>query len=299
MEHPRLRDSAPGPSALTALMLICAAVHALRWFALPMPEPPGSISMAALQRGEWWTSLTHIFTHNDIVHLGSNLLLLFLAGRPVQRAAGQQHAVYIFLLSAWAGAALSLTLRPTHAIIGVSGAAMGFAGACSALFPELNLLRPLRRWFNLQLRAKQIFPALLTAFLLLEILTVKGYLASNEAHLVHAGGLLSGWLYGRRLAAASDEESTDFFPQGLRRRRAEQQDHALLLAGLAKLPAQRQHTSAVPLPEPAPPVLSDAEFLAQHVDPVLEKLYSQGADKLTPEEKAVLDEAARRFPKRP
>jgi hypothetical protein len=49
---------------------------------------------------------------------------------------------------------------------------------------------------------------------------------------------------------------------------------------------------------PAPPrELSDSDFLRERVDPVLEKLYAHGADKLTPDEKAVLEEAARRFSK--
>jgi hypothetical protein len=241
--------------------------------------------------------LTYIFTHADMVHLGSNLLLFLLAGRPVQKAAGQHHTIYIFLLSAWAGAALSMILRPANPIIGASGASMGFIGAFGAMFPGHNLLRPLRRWVHLQLRAKQLFPALLTSFLILEVLAQKEILPSNEAHLVHAGGLFAGWLYGRRLAAAGEDEHPGFFPLGLRRRQPEPIDHSLLLAGLAKVPARRENTAPLP-PAPTPAPLSDAEFMAQRVDPVLDKLYSEGANQLTPEEKAILEEAARRFPKK-
>ncbi len=296
-EHPNEPAPVPGPSVLTVLMLLSIGVHALRWFAPPVSEPPGAFSLAALQRGEWWTCITYIFTHAELVHLGSNLLLLLLAGRPVQKAAGQPHTIYIFLLSAWAGAALSMILRPANPIIGASGASLGFIGAFSALFPGHNLLRPLRRWICLQLRAKRLFPALLTSSLILEVFSQKGILPSNEAHLVHAGGLVAGWLYGRRLATANEDEHPGFFPLGLRRRQSEPIDHSLLRAGLAHLPAKKDHTSPVPAAAPSVPApLTNSEFMARRVDPVLDKLYSEGANHLTPEEKAILEEAARRFP---
>jgi membrane associated rhomboid family serine protease len=307
MPRPRSdSEFANGPSALAVLLLLCAAVHGLRWFAVPLPPgvpPPGALSMAALQNGEWWTCLTHIFIHDSLWHLCGNLLLLGLAGFTVQRAAGQQHAVYIFLLSAWAGSALSIAVYSGSPIVGASGAAMGFAGALSAMFPEVNVLHAIRRWTTVRLRARYLFPGLLLAFLILEILTVRGILGNaghtQEAHLAHAGGLVAGWLYGRRLFAAMrfmDEGGP--LPAGYRPRRMDDYDHALLLAGLAKLPASRGEVRTTRVPV-VPPVLTDAEFLAQRVDPVLEKLYSEGAAALTAEEKAILDEASRRFPKHP
>jgi membrane associated rhomboid family serine protease len=304
MNRPSASELPAGPSALGVLMLICAAVHGLRWFAIPA-EPhailPGAFSLEALQRGEWWTCLTHIFMHAGLWHLGINLLLFWLAGRSVQAATGQQNTVNIFLLSAWAGAAASFLTRPEASIIGASGGIMGLAGACSSLFPEQNLLRFLRPRLNFTLRAKQLFPALLIAFLIQEALAHTGLYgaSSSDAHMVHAGGILAGWLYGRRLATARDTPRNTPAPLPFRRRGPlDATDHSLLLASLTTLPPSRRSIKEQQPAAVALPALSDAEFLSQQVDPVLEKLYASGAGLLTAGEKAILEEAARRFPKK-
>ncbi len=286
----------PGPSMLTVLVSISVGAFLLRLFAVPSLIPPGALGLTILQEGQWWSIFTHIFTHHDVWHLLSNMLILILAARAVERNAGPQHFVYLFLASAWAGAALSMCFHPDAVIIGASGGVMGVIGAFAALYPHYDLMRPLRRFVPLRLKAKHLFPAMLTAFVGLEIATrlignVYGQASIAEAHLVHAGGLVAGWLYGRRLAAESRfrEEWHDFFPQGLRRRSRESQPGALPVAA-GFLPEQIETEQAAPAKE-----LSDTEFLHERVDPVLEKLYASGADKLTEEERAILEEASRRF----
>lgn len=292
----------PGPPVLAWMVILCAGAFLLRMFAAPVPPgqpPPGALSLEALERGEWWAVLTHIFTHADIWHLLSNVLLLVLAGRAVERNAGPRHFLYIFLASAWAGAALSLTLRPGQSIIGASGAVWGIIGAFGALHPEYDLMRPLRRFVPVQLKAKRLFPAFLIVHCGLELAVRSGpgfawMGVDHIAHLVHAGGLMAGWLYGRRLAADAGrrDEWNDFFPQGLRRRLRESDAGAMPVA--AGMPA-RENGSENETTPPPPRELSDSEFLREQVDPVLEKLYASGADQLTPGEKAVLEEASRRF----
>jgi|GEM_PF-875996 len=292
-----------GPGILAALVVFAVLAHFLRLFSVPVPpgaEPPGALSMASLVRGEWWSVLTWIFTHENLWHLSMNMVLLVLAGRAVQRNGGTQHFIYIFLFSAWAGAALSLCLRPNTALIGASGGVWGVIGAFAALHPEYDLMRPLRRFVPLQLKAKRLFPAFLTVHAGLEIAVrwmpdVPLMGTGNVAHLVHAGGILAGWLYGRRLAVEGRLRGdwNDFFPQGLRRRLREEE------AGRLPVPARTSsHRSGdqgvLALPAPSRE-LSDTEFLRERVDPVLEKLYASGADTLTAEERAVLEEASRRF----
>ncbi|HWB03057.1 MAG TPA: rhomboid family intramembrane serine protease [Verrucomicrobiales bacterium] len=294
-----LESVSAGPSMLAVIMGINIGAFLLGLFAVPTEFPAGALSIDALQRGEWWTTLTHVFTHANLWHLLSNMLVLFLAGRAVHRYAGAQHFVYIFLASAWAGAVLSLGFRPEATIIGASGGVMGVVGAFVAFYPEYDLMRPVRRYIPLQLKAKHLFPAMMTAFIGLEIATrLLGSdmprTVSQEAHLVHAGGMLAGWLYGRRLAAEGRfrEEWHDFFPQGLRRRSRENLPGALPVAAgfMPELSGEQQSQAGAPAKE-----LSDSEFLHERVDPVLEKLYARGAHQLTDEERAILEEASRRF----
>ncbi len=309
MNDLRFSPRAPAPAAapvLAWMVLLCAGAFVLRLFAVPVPPgavPPGAMSLAALERGEWWVVLTHIFTHADIWHLVSNVLLLVMAGRAVERNAGPSHFLYIFLLSAWTGAALSVGVNHQQAIIGASGAVWGMIGAFVALHPEYDVMRPLRNLAPLHLKAKRLFPAFLMVHCGLGIAV---RLAPDQewrgmdavAHLVHAGGLLAGWLYGRRLGsdAGRRDEWSDFFPMGLRRRFREMEAGVLPVAAGRPALEDDGETDAV-LPPPRRE-LSDTEFLRDRVDPVLEKLYASGADHLTAEEKAVLEEASRRFSRR-
>jgi len=280
-------------------------VHLLRTlFAVPTAVPPGALSMDSLLRGEWWTVFTWMFTHLNLMHLAPNLLLLLLAGRAVERQAGGRHLLYLFVFSSWAGAGLDLLLRPdSAAIVGASGGVFGLIGAFSALFPEYDLMRPLRGILPGRLKAKRLFPAFLMVHIGLE--TARRLIPAGSApgtitdvaHLVHIGGLVSGWLYGRYLAADDRlhaDSWNDFFPQGLRRRSRESDSGLPVAAGLPPRLLELEELPALPAP---PPELSDSDFLRERVDPVLEKLYEHGADHLTPSEKAVLEEAARRFSK--
>lgn len=306
MNDPRFpaRPPAPsGPPALLVLIILMTGAHVLRaLFAVPVEVPPGSLSMEALVRGEWWSVLTYMFTHQDALHLLVNVLLVVCAGMAVERQAGGRHLLYIFLAGGWVGAALQLVFQPEAVIVGASGAAFGMIGAFVALFPEYDVMRPLRGILPVTLKARRLFPALLVAHVALEVVR-RLYPDSapagvaGVAHLVHAGGLVAGWMYGRYLAADESpnrEAWDDFFPQGLRRRLREMEQELPVAAGL---PARRHVEENAPEPVEPPPVLSDTEFLRERVDPVLEKLYAQGADQLTPEERAVLDEASRRFSK--
>lgn len=302
---PRQPASA-APPVLAWMVCLCVGAFVLRvLFSLPVPGavPPGALSLESLENGQWWTVLTYIFTHDNLWHLLSNMGLLVLAGIAVERNAGPRHFFYIFLAGAWAGAALSLGVHQRQAIIGASGAVWGMIGAFVALHPEYDIMRPLRSVVPLHLKAKRLFPAFIVVHAGLEVAVLCAPDADwmgvdRVAHLVHAGGLLAGWIYGRRLAADAGrhEEWNDFFPQGLRRRFRELDGGAMPVAA-GRPPLESDGENPVVLPPPRRE-LSDSEFLRERVDPVLEKLYANGADHLTPEEKAVLEEASRRFSRR-
>ena len=204
VRFPSREPVSPGPGMLGVLVAISAGAFLLGLFAVPAQIPPGALSVEALLRGEWWSVLTHLFIHQDIWHLVTNMILLVLAGRAVQRYAGPRHFLYIFLFSSWVGAALTLCLRNDVAVIGASGGAWGLIGAFVALYPEYDLMRAFRTGMPVRLKAKRLFPAFLAVHVGLEIAVRSAPQLSwmgleKVAHLVHAGGLLTGWLYGRRV----------------------------------------------------------------------------------------------------
>jgi membrane associated rhomboid family serine protease len=246
--------------------------------------PSGALSLTSLQRGEWWTTVTFLLTHDGFMHVATNLLLLVLAGRRVLRELEAQHFIYLYLVSGWVGAALTLGFAPTSAIIGASGSVFGVVGAHCALAGDESLIKPWRGYRMPVLRGWTLFAGLLLAFVALELLARSpGSGAQWEgvkevAHLGHAGGLLAGYAYGQHRAKVAMETSP--------------------LVDISLLLRQRQWQIAQvvkdePIVEPEAP--SDADFLRRQIDPILEKWYLDGEASLTSHERELLLEASQRM----
>lgn len=301
-----------GPSLVVVLAMTLVAVHIMRLAfagpgqAMDDPATPGVISVAALRRGEWWTVLTHLFIHGSWEHLAGNVVLLWLAGRGVLATIGSRHFAAVYFLSGIAGAACALAVHPKYPVAGASGAIFGLLGAFAALHPERSVTERIHRIVPWRLRAKFLFWGFLGSSVFLEVLsalTADGPhvpLIHGVAHLAHVGGLVAGWVYGGRLApsAAPVWMRDDFFPQALGRRRREGPVATMLRAG-PPMPGGPAPSPSAPERVEPPELPGDEEFLRDTVDPILDKLYEGGMGSLTDEERAILDEAASRFSRRP
>jgi membrane associated rhomboid family serine protease len=293
-----------GPSIVVVLILLNVGVFVLRQlFVIDPQNIAGAISVNALQQGEWWTVVSHAFIHGDWFHLLMNMAVLFLAGGRVLADTGTRHFLYIYLVSVWVAAAATLLLHSHQPLIGASAGVAGVFGAYAALHPERSVTAWIGAWMP-RLRVRSLFFGLVGAEIGLEVfamLTESTYripMVHDVAHMAHAAGMLTGWLYARHLAPVLDNfyHREEFFPQGLRRRHRETES-APVPARAATL---RRVNDALPEPvfsESPPPPLTNDEFLRQAVDPVLDKLYASGMGSLTEAERRILDEAANRFSK--
>lgn len=98
----------------------------VRWF-----DRNGVLSSANFREGRWWTLLTHGFTHHNIIHLASNMIVLYSLGRPLALAIGARNFLATYLSSMVVGGMASLasrrywydpkSLRHQSASIGASG----------------------------------------------------------------------------------------------------------------------------------------------------------------------------------
>ncbi len=284
------------PSVLWVLVVVNVAALVLRLlFSAESSQPAGAISVSALQDGAWWTVLTHLFVHADTLHLLLNMALLVVAGRRVLADTGSRHFLYIYLVSGWVAAAVSLLLHPHASLFGASACAAGVMGAYAALHPERSVTAWLGAWAP-RLRARNLFLGFLAGSVGLEIFATmteawRFPLVHGIGHAAHAAGLLTGWLYARHLAPALENfyHREEFFPQGRRLRRDTESPPVPARAG--------RQRAAFEEPTLGPAPLTNDEFLRQAVDPVLDKLYASGMDSLTPAERQILDEAANRFSK--
>lgn len=79
--------------------------------------------------GEWYRLLTTGFLHANFLHIGFNMLLLFLLGRLLEPALGTPRFLVLYFASLLAGSFGALVLEPNSLGIGASGAIFGLAGA--------------------------------------------------------------------------------------------------------------------------------------------------------------------------
>ncbi len=91
---------------------------------------PGLVGVG-VAHGEWWRLLTSGFLHENIIHIGSNMLVLYLVGRLLEPAIGSLKFAVIYFVSLLAGSFGALLLSPHTFTVGASGAIFGIAGAAA------------------------------------------------------------------------------------------------------------------------------------------------------------------------
>ncbi|MFD7765817.1 rhomboid family intramembrane serine protease [Streptomyces sp. NPDC059787] len=137
--------------------------------------------------GEWYRLVTSMFTHEEIWHIGFNMLSLWWLGGPLEQALGRARYLALYLVSGLAGSALTYLLASgTTASLGASGAIFGLFGATAVLMRRLNYdMRPI------------------IALLVINLIFTFGW--SSIAWQAHIGGLVAGVVIGYAMVHAPRE----------------------------------------------------------------------------------------------
>ena len=93
----------------------------------------GSPFTSGLADGEWWRLITSAFLHGSLIHLGLNMLVLWIVGAPVEQAIGRGRFLALYMVSGLAGSAGALLFDPGAVTVGASGAIYGILGAALVL----------------------------------------------------------------------------------------------------------------------------------------------------------------------
>jgi membrane associated rhomboid family serine protease len=150
----------------------------------------------------WWvTVLTSMFMHGGILHIGFNMLFLWIFGNNVEDSMGRGRFVLFYLLAGIA-AAYAQALLDTNATlpaIGASGAIAGVLGGYLLLYPHARVLTLVFIIFFVTLIE---IPAviMLGIWFVLQFLPAIGQLATPEvsasgggvAYFAHIGGFVFG-----------------------------------------------------------------------------------------------------------
>src|SRR5437870_3551832 len=86
---------------------------------------------------DWYTLITAQFLHGGLLHLGSNMLALFIFGDNVEDRLGHVRFLLFYPLCGVAGSLLHVFVDPTSPVpaLGASGAIAGVLGGYMVLFP--------------------------------------------------------------------------------------------------------------------------------------------------------------------
>ena len=204
-------------------------------------------------RPAWWQFFSCLFLHADLMHVGFNMLFLWVFGNSVNSKMG--HGVYLlFYLGCGLMASVAELSQGPVLLIGASGAVCGVTSAVVVLFPRATVSM---FYFFFVLFGMLQFPVFVL-FLLKVFIDLMGLGSSgggNIAHMAHLGGYASGFLVTLMMLAAHGlaRDQFDLFAI-LRRRRqlAEYRRHVQRGAGPYGRVARREGDAGrVPVARPA------------------------------------------------
>ncbi len=103
---------------------------------------PGVRGSAPDQPATILTVFSAMFMHGSILHLGGNMLFLWIFGNNVEDSMGPLKFIGFYLLGGIAALALQIVVEPNAAIptIGASGAVAGVLGGYILLFPRARVV---------------------------------------------------------------------------------------------------------------------------------------------------------------
>ncbi|MHB9132681.1 MAG: rhomboid family intramembrane serine protease [Armatimonadota bacterium] len=174
-----------------ALIAVCVLV-----FLLQLAWPRGNTaaeSMVAwgalfgpfLRLGEWWRLLTSGFLHADIMHLGFNMMAIYVFAAQLEQWQGRWRLAAIFFFSVILGGLVALFWHPQSLLVGASGGLFGLLGAMIALL--------VRHREDLPAEVRTGLTDWLKKILFLNVIIS---LLPGISLAAHAGGLLGGFLLG-------------------------------------------------------------------------------------------------------
>jgi membrane associated rhomboid family serine protease len=223
------------------------------------------LSYRGIDQAYAWQFFSAMFLHAGVFSFAGGMIVLYFIGRDVESIFGQKHFLYLYLAGLAGGELGHLFLMPSRTVLlaapgGVAAVVVAFA----TVLPELELTQSIFFIPSAKLKAKYLGFALFAVGLVLVVLDRQGVVS----HSAILGGCAVGWLYAHLLGFGRPS----FVQRVLRRRR---------------IVGERRRQ------------MSLDEFIAEEIDPVLEKISRSGFGSLTRRERRVLAEAREKMTEPP
>ncbi len=174
---------------------------------------------------EAWSVVTSMFTHDPSgwMHIGGNMLFLWIFGDNVEDALGSLRYAAFYLLAGIAAAGAQIAIDPSSMVpmVGASGAIGGVLAAYGTLYPRspITILNPIPiLWFAFGLFFELPAWIVIAEFFVMNLLNGVSSLGSRGggvAFFAHLGGFVAGLVLVRLLMVGRERRGHDRW-QGLR-----------------------------------------------------------------------------------
>jgi membrane associated rhomboid family serine protease len=216
-----------------------------------------ALSQRGMREAYGWQFFTAMFLHDGPWDLLGNMLLLYLLGRDVESILGQRQFLVLYFSGVIAGELGHLFLMPANcALYAAGGGVAAVLVAYATILPELELTSMVFFILPIRLKAKHLAYGIFAIALALVIFDRGG----TVAHSAYFGGCVAGWLCSHLLGFGRPS----LLQRILRQRR---------------LDADRVQR------------MSAEEFMAEEIDPLLDKISRNGIGSLTRSERRKLAQA--------
>jgi membrane associated rhomboid family serine protease len=159
----------------------------------------------------WITIFTSMFLHGSLLHLGGNMLFLWIFGNNIEDSMGRVTFVAFYILGGLAALGLQVLMDTESVIptVGASGAIAGVLGAYARLYPRARVVTVV---FIIIIFTVVTLPALLVlgVWFLLQLLPTFSEPVTDSgggvAYFAHIGGFVFGLLAIRLFANNVNED---------------------------------------------------------------------------------------------
>lgn len=152
------------------------------------------LSYSNLASGRYEALLTHAFLHAGIAHLGSNMIGLYLFGKPFERSVGGLKTISVYMAASIAGGLATVSLMPETSLLGASGGVFGIMAGAMLLDPGESLMEevPVLRWFSIPL-IRNLFSVVFFAAIYFLANALNAFnVSSSIAYMGHVAGFITG-----------------------------------------------------------------------------------------------------------
>ncbi len=279
---------------LIALVVVFAADAIAKAYLGLSLQQHGTLSSSVWQKGWVWQLLTFQFLHVDFPHLFFNGLGLWMFGRPIEAAFGGRRMLGLWIAGGLVGGLLQLGISAAFPnqfspdVVGASAGLMTFLAIFCRLEPDARILLAL----IVPVPARFLFYFSVGVALFFTVVPSR----DGVAHAAHLGGLLFGWFWvqaGYHRGEGLGDRLSEAWQRWRQQRRSRGTSASRAASGRILKPTFGSKP-AVARPEK----LSDAEFMAREVDPILEKIARDGIGSLTAAERQTLEDARKKVARR-